>query len=180
MYTLRIPAAAALTALVLSACAGWQPAPEGQPSPPGGSTSPAGTQAPEGGATAAAQPRDQPAGAAVEVFPLQNPAVHDLVADAQSAASVGDYGKATVLLERALRIEPRDPELLQQMAELQLKNRDYQQALNFAIRSYDSGSRTGELCSRNWQTIGEARGHLGDTAGADEARNRAASCSGNY
>ena len=120
----------------------------------------------------------------MQVFPLQNPAVKDLLADARSAESVGDYNKAATLLERALRIEPRDPEILQDMADVQLKNRDYQQALNFAIRSYDSGPRTGELCQRNWQTIEEAREKLGDSSGAAEARQRVEQCgksqSGSY
>ena len=88
----------------------------------------------------------------------------------------GDYEKAAVLLERALRIEPRDPEILQSMAEVQLQNGDYEQALNFAVRSYDSGPRVGEICSRNWRTIGVAREQLGDSAGAADAVQRASSC----
>jgi len=75
-----------------------------------------------------------------------------------------------------LRIEPRDPEILQSMAEVQLQNGDFEQALNFAIRSYDSGPRVGEICSRNWRTIGVARRQLGDPSGSDEAVQRAASC----
>ncbi len=49
----------------------------------------------------------------VQVFPLQNPAVKELLADAGTAESNGDYGQAASLLERALRIQPRDPEILQ-------------------------------------------------------------------
>ncbi len=185
MRKFRLLLAAALATL-LTACAGWTPPPAGsstQPSSPAGS----GTSSPASATTpgsAAPQRSDAPAGAGVQVFPMQNPAVKDLLADASSAESVGDYNKAASLLERALRIEPRDPEILQDMAEVQLKNRDYNQALNFAIRSYDSGPRTGELCSRNWQTIGEARGQLGDRSGADEAKQRAGQCleprAGNY
>jgi hypothetical protein len=81
-----------------------------------------------------------------------------------------------VLLERALRIQPRDPEILQNMAEVQLHVKDYQQALNFAVRSYDSGPRVGEICSRNWRTIGVARERLGDAKGSGEAERRAAEC----
>jgi len=114
--------------------------------------------------------------AGVQVFPLQNPAVKELLADASSAESVGDYGTAAVLLERALRIEPRDPEILQSMAEVQLQNGDYEQALNFAVRSYDSGPRVGEICSRNWRTIGVARERLGDRSGSAEAVERASRC----
>jgi len=114
--------------------------------------------------------------AGVQVYPLQNPAVVELSNDARAAEQAGDLGQATVLLERALRIQPRDPELLQHMAEVQLQQREYQQALNFAVRSYDTGPRVGELCARNWRTISVARDHLGDAAGAREAVSRAEVC----
>jgi tetratricopeptide (TPR) repeat protein len=112
----------------------------------------------------------------VQVFPLQNPAVKELLADAGSAESEGDYGQAATLLERALRIQPRDPETLQSLAEVQLQMEDYEQALNFAMRSYEIGPRVGEICSRNWRTIGVSREHLGDHAGSVEAEKKAAVC----
>jgi tetratricopeptide (TPR) repeat protein len=112
----------------------------------------------------------------VQVFPLQNPAVKKLLADAGSAETEGNYTQAVALLERALRIQPRDPEILQQMAELQLQKQDYQQALNFAVRSYEIGPRVGEICDRNWRTISVAREHLGDQSGSRQAEQRASSC----
>ena len=60
----------------------------------------------------------------VQVFPLQNPAVKELLAKAGEAEDQGRYDDAGLLLERALRIQPRDPELLQQMAEVQLVERN--------------------------------------------------------
>ncbi len=112
----------------------------------------------------------------VQVFPLQNPAVKELLADAGAAENAGDYDQAAVLLERALRIQPRDPEILQNMAEVQLQVKDYEQALNFAVRSYDIGPRVGEICSRNWRTISVAREHLGDHSGSAQAELRASAC----
>lgn len=111
-----------------------------------------------------------------QVFPLQNPAVKNLLAEAGEAETQGRYDEASLLLERALRIQPRDPELLQQMAEVQLHKGDYEQALNFAVRSYDSGPRVGEICARNWRTIGVARERLGDGSGSREAEQRAGQC----
>ncbi len=121
------------------------------------------------------QPAQQES-AGVQVRPLQNPAVIELLAQAGDAERQGQYDDATVLLERALRIQPHDPELLQQMAEVQLQQKDYQQALNFAVRSYDAGSRVGEICARNWRTISLARDRLGDSSGAREAEQRAGQC----
>lgn len=112
----------------------------------------------------------------VQVFPLQNPAVKTLLAEAGEAEDQGRYDDAALLLERALRIQPRDPELLQQMAEVQVQKQDYEQALSFAVRSYDSGPRVGELCARNWRTISLARQRLGDNSGAREAEERVAQC----
>lgn len=121
------------------------------------------------------QPAQQDS-AGIQVFPLENPAVTQLMADAGSAESSGDYDQAAALLERALRIQPQNPEILQSMAEVQLGVRDYQQALNFAVRSYDLGPRVGEICSRNWRTISVAREYLGDHGGSIEAEKKAGNC----
>lgn len=112
----------------------------------------------------------------VQVFPLRNPAVEKLHEQAMTAEDSGDLDQAAVLLERALRIQPQNPEVLQQMAEVQLQKKDYQQALTFAARSYDIGPRVGEICSRNWRTISVAREYLGDATGSSEAEQKASSC----
>ena len=114
--------------------------------------------------------------AGVQVYSLQNPAVKELTAQALEAEHAGELDQASGYLERALRIEPRDPQLLQHMAEIKLQKEDYQQALNFAVRSYEIGPRVGEICSRNWRTISVAREHLNDTNGANDAEARATRC----
>lgn len=122
------------------------------------------------------EPAAQQNNQGTQVFPLQNPAVKTLLAEAGQAEDQGRYDDAALLLERALRIQPHDPELLQQMAEIQVHKEDYDQALSFAVRSYDSGPRVGELCARNWRTISLAREHLGDRSGSREAEDRVAQC----
>jgi len=114
--------------------------------------------------------------AGVQVYSLQNPAVKELTAQALVAERAGDLDQAGGYLERAMRIEPRDPQLLQHMAEIKLQKEDYQQALNFAVRSYEIGPRVGEICSRNWRTISVAREHLNDSDGASDAEARATRC----
>ena len=114
--------------------------------------------------------------AGVQVYSLQNPAVKELTVQALAAEQAGELDQASGYLERALRIEPRDPQLLQHMAEIKLQKEDYQQALNFAVRSYEIGPRVGEICSRNWRTISVAREHLNDTNGANDAEARATQC----
>jgi len=114
--------------------------------------------------------------AGVQVYSLQNPAVKELTSQALVAERAGELDQASGYLERALRIEPRDPQLLQHMAEIKLQKEDYQQALNFAVKSYEIGPRVGEICSRNWRTISVAKEHLNDTNGASDAEARATRC----
>jgi tetratricopeptide (TPR) repeat protein len=121
------------------------------------------------------QPAQQDS-AGVQVYALENPAVTELLADASVAEADGQLEQAAMLLERALRIQPRNPEVLQSMAEVQLQVRDYEQALGFAVRSYDLGPRVGEICSRNWRTISVSREYLGDHSGSLEAEKRVETC----
>ncbi len=118
--------------------------------------------------------KEQSAG--VQVYPLKNPAVKELTEQADQAEARGDLDQAAVLLERALRIQPRDPELLQHMAEVQLQRGQYEQALNFATRSHDIGPRVGELCARNWRTMSLAQERLGEPRAAGQAMDRAEQC----
>jgi tetratricopeptide (TPR) repeat protein len=166
-----LPGSAALVLAMLAACAGPAPVPQGPatPAPPEKQETPAEVQ------KQVREPARRDS-AGVQVHPLQNPAVKALLADAAKAEAQGDYDAAASSLERAMRIQPKDPEVLQAMAEIQLHKQDYQQALNFATRSYDDGARVGEICSRNWRTISVARGHLGDKDGATEAELRARQC----
>lgn len=112
----------------------------------------------------------------IQVYPLKNSAAADLAEQAATAEADGDYDQAAVLLERALRIQPRDPELLQQMAEVQMQRGQFRQALAFSTRSHDIGPRVGELCARNWRTMSLAHERLGDGAAARRADDRADQC----
>ena len=160
-FALRPVWGALLLALLLQACATTPPP-----------ASPAQEREVETRVRAPAQQEKE----GVQVFPLDNPAVASLLADASAAEHSGNLDQAAMLLERALRIQPRNPELLQSMAEVQLQLEDYQQALNFASRSYDLGPRVGEICSRNWRTIGVSREYLGDHGGSQEAERLARAC----
>ncbi len=112
----------------------------------------------------------------LQVYALRNPAVADLSDAALQAEQAGDLGRAAMLLERALRIEPRDSEVLQQMAEVRLDQGQWEQAESYARRSFDVGPRVGEICQRNWRTIALARERSEQSAAAREARERLSAC----
>ena len=112
----------------------------------------------------------------IQVKPLQNPAVKQLLASATASESAGQLEQASQMLERGLRIAPRDPELLQRMAEIRLQQKIWQQAINFAARSFDMGAQLGELCARNWRTIAVANKHLQEASAAADARAQIDAC----
>lgn len=101
-----------------------------------------------------------------------NAAVRGLTAEARADLSAGRYASAASGLERALRIEPRNPRLWQELAALRLAQGDAAQAENLATRalSYAGGDR--QLRAANWRLIAAARSARGDQAGAAEAEVR--------
>ena len=112
----------------------------------------------------------------VEVVPLVDPELDDLRATARTQESSGDFEAATSTLERALKLHPQDPALLQWRAELALAETAWKDAERIAQRSYDLGPRLGEICVRNWLTIELTRTQRGDVAGAASAKAQVPAC----
>ncbi len=102
-----------------------------------------------------------------------NPAVIALLDNARAEASAGRLPTATAAVERALRIEPRNPVLWQELAMLKLQKGDYQQAETFALRSNSWAGSNKPLLAKNWRIISEARALRGDNEGAKTALSRA-------
>lgn len=105
--------------------------------------------------------------------PSENAAVVALLQKSQSQSSAGQLDAASASLERALRIEPRNPVLWQKLARVRLGQKDYLQAENLAAKSNALAGRDQRLRSENWRIIGEARSKRGDRAGAKAAFERA-------
>jgi general secretion pathway protein D len=68
------------------------------------------------------------------------------------------------------------PEQLQEHAETALGQADYTNAHSLALQSWQQGTRHGELCERNWQTIGQARQHAHQLGSVDNARTQERVC----
>lgn len=101
--------------------------------------------------------------------PSQNSGVLALLDQANREISAGQYQKADVSLERALRIEPRNSVLWQKLAVVRLNQEEYQQAENLAIKSNVLDPDNRRLRAENWRIIGQARKALGDLDGAQAA-----------
>jgi predicted Zn-dependent protease len=76
------------------------------------------------------------------------------------------------MLERALRIEPRNPWLWHRLAVLRLQQGEWRQALELATKSNTLSNDYPRLLMGNWKVISMALEHLGDGDGAREAQAR--------
>lgn len=100
-------------------------------------------------------------------------AVVALVEAARADTDGGNFTKAAGALERALRIEPRNPRLWHELAQLKLKEGDYAQTASMAARSNTWAGTDKMLRAANWRLIGEAKRSTGDEAGARAAFDKA-------
>lgn len=100
------------------------------------------------------------------------PVVASMVADAQAARSSKDYNQAAAQLERALRIEPANPTLWQELAIVHVEQGSFEQAIQFASKS-NSLTRNRALAKKNWQLIAYAYNQLGKKDKAQAAEKRA-------
>ena len=98
-----------------------------------------------------------------------NRAVIALLDRAQTDNESGQREAAGASLERALRIEPRNPWLWLELAQVRLAQGQYAQAITLARKSNSFAGRQSRVQAGNWQVIGQARVAQGDSAGAEQA-----------
>lgn len=104
---------------------------------------------------------------------VDNRAVALLWARAEQARREDRLDDAVAALERALQLEPEDAVLWSRLAELRLRQADYDGAEGLAAKSNALAGEQRLLRYRNWLIIAEARARRGDEPGAREARARA-------
>ena len=116
----------------------------------------------------------EPADKVIYPSPKTSPAVVDLLNQARTATQQGQLQRAEVLLERTVRIEPRNPTLWNYLAKLRLHQGRLQEAMGLAAKS-NALAATGDdkLKADNWRIIAHARYQNGDVYGAKEAQNKA-------
>ena len=65
----------------------------------------------------------------------QQAATQSLIDDAQTALENNNLHQAEMHIERAVRIEPRNPAIWHTMARIKLHKQEYAQAINFCLKS---------------------------------------------
>jgi len=89
--------------------------------------------------------------------------VASLLARADARSEAGELELAAALLERALRIEPRNPWLWYRLAELRLQQGRYTQAISLARKADSLAPGNADLHGRSLHLIEQARGAGGGT-----------------
>ncbi|MDD5057587.1 MAG: tetratricopeptide repeat protein [Sideroxydans sp.] len=102
-----------------------------------------------------------------------NPAVVALLDRAQLDTAAGRPEAAGASLERGLRIEPRNPWLWQELAQLRLSQGQYAQAISLAQKSMSFAAQERSLQVLDWRVIANARVAQGNSAEAEQAFQRA-------
>lgn len=146
-------------------------------SPPAGVAGAAGTTEPppSGAGPGPSRGREPPRAEA----PTGGPAVVALLDTAGQRSRAGRPEEAAAALERALRIEPANPELWARLAEVRLEQGQPRQAEPLALKALDLAEPADrELRARCHRLVARARRALGDEAGAREAESRALAAEG--
>ena len=102
-----------------------------------------------------------------------SPAVSALVITANQSSKSGDVESAAATIERAIRIEPRNAELLYKLAVLRLKQSKPVLAEDLAKKSALLAGKDNTLKKNCWLLIAHAKDMQNDSVGANEARAKA-------
>lgn len=105
----------------------------------------------------------------------QTRAVVSLMQASASHRRRGDLAGAVAALERALRLEPRNPKVWLALAELRLASDNPRAAESLALKAQALAGADAGVGRQAWALIAEARSRYGDAAGAREARQNAQS-----
>ena len=114
-------------------------------------------------------------GADTEIASLSRPetghlAVDTLLQQAMQQQQRGELVAATSTLERALRIQPKQPLIWHRLADIRLQRKEFQQADSLAARSNTLAGQDPSLREANLRIMLSARQAQGDVAGAGQVQ----------
>jgi len=100
-------------------------------------------------------------------------AAGSLLASAHQAVQAGQFNRAEVTLERALRVEPRNARLWHEMALVKYGQGDYGQTVQFCLKANSLAGRDAAQIRQNWQLMSRAYAKMGDMDKAEQAKMKA-------
>ena len=112
----------------------------------------------------------------VQVAPLRDAGVEGWLTQARAAEARRDWPAAIAAAEKALKLAPNAPDILQDIAELEVARGGYVRAEELAMKSYKLGPQVGSLCAKNWQTVVETRTAMNDAVERDKAIAQVKAC----
>ncbi|MGW8288313.1 MAG: hypothetical protein ACWGOD_08725 [Desulfobulbales bacterium] len=98
----------------------------------------------------------------------------ELLSDAEQALESGDYNRAELQMERAIRVDPRNGQAWHFMARIRYEQRDYDQTVQFCLKSNTLASHDRSLMKQNWILLEKAYTMLGKMIKAADAKQKAA------
>jgi len=101
---------------------------------------------------------------------LSGPAVVALLEDVKLYERTGKSDQAVATIERALRIEPKNPLLWQRLSFLRLRQGHWQQAISMAQKSNALAAGNKRMQITNWKIIAKACEINGNKTGLKQAR----------
>ncbi|MCX5869049.1 MAG: tetratricopeptide repeat protein [Deltaproteobacteria bacterium] len=102
--------------------------------------------------------------------PEEGKAAATLLASARQNVQTGQFSQAEMMLERALRVEPRNARLWHEMAQVKYGQKDYGQVVQFCIKSNSLAGKDYGLIQQNWLLMEKAYLELGEPEKARQAR----------
>lgn len=118
----------------------------------------------------AVQPPVRDAGGVQDEPKKESAPTATLLASAQQSVQAGQFSRAEMTLERALRVEPRNPRLWHEMAQVKFGQENFGQAVQFCLKSNSLAGKDTALIRKNWQLMARAYAKLGDMEKAEQAR----------
>ena len=97
-----------------------------------------------------------------------SPVVKSLMASAQQQRKIRNWDGASGSLERALRIEPRNPYLWSALAEVKFEQGAWKKSIQLAAKSNTLSANDVQLRRRNWNLMANAHKSLGNDAAAEK------------
>lgn len=119
------------------------------------------------------KPDDNTNGDTSAITKPSSPAVLALITEADNNTKAGDFESAVATIERALRIDPRNPALTYKLATVRLKQSKPRLAEDLAKKAALLSANDRMLKKQVWLLISEARRQQNNLFGAEEAKLKA-------